>query len=217
VDGTLSPDGKWVSHGMKWVPAMLSPDGGHYAHEGKWHPILQTPLNTEEEDPIYVTKSELNYTIATFLSLAMLVIGGIALYVNVETSTRLLSVSVGSWLSPTFRIPEANPVMIGIGRRYTYSFAVGTISAMVCLVGLLGSRTGKIGIRTAKISSLAAGLLFLWPYLMLPVEAVRARIITGSWTVGFLPSEIFIGSYLPSILAGVIGVMLHIYCRRKLS
>ena len=48
MDGTLSPDGKWVIHGMKWVPTMLSPDGRNYAHEKKWYPILQTSLDARE-------------------------------------------------------------------------------------------------------------------------------------------------------------------------
>ena len=39
MDGTLSPDGKFVLHRSQWIPASLSPDHIWYAHEGEWHPL----------------------------------------------------------------------------------------------------------------------------------------------------------------------------------
>jgi hypothetical protein len=216
VDGTLSPDGKWVIHGMNWVPAMLSPDGRHYAHEKKWYPILQTSLDAGQEDSIYVTKHELNYTRANYLSLAMLVLGGIALYETLNPS--IINLERASELS-RFSYWDDVSAKEFIAIRYGYAFALGTISALICLVGLLSSRTGKLGIRTAKISSLAGGLFFLLPYLRDIVWILLLRYKSGSIAVGFMGVEFgyYLGSFSPSIFAGVIGVMLHIYCRRKLS
>ena len=39
MDGTLSPDGKFVLHRSQWIPASLSPDHIWYAHEGEWYPL----------------------------------------------------------------------------------------------------------------------------------------------------------------------------------
>ena len=194
---------------------MLSPDEKHYAHEGQWYPILQTPSKTEESNPNFVTKDELHVRIANFLSILLLFLGSYALY---ELLTRSNEEGIDSLLQIIFAtLPDHDEMEIIFGWSIPL-FAIGTISAMFCVVSLLYSRTGKIDIRATRITSMISGLVFLFPYVLCLVY-YPTRYLTGSFAYGFISLRYLNSSYgsLAPFFAGVIGVMLHIYCRRKLS